>query len=312
MEREKTCVALVSNRAYLDKALLTIWQLRIFGRFKGDVVLVVGDDLRSAVPALGKSLLRITPVYFPDINRNVENSLIGNASTTLTSQSKKTFQFHKFYCFSTFFRKWSKVLYLDAKMRIYAPLSPLLKIDCSNSLVAHSDAFPEFRWKLGDQFNFTDFPELQPRLERTVDLKSDYFQTTMMYFDTRIIEEGTVNELVELSRKFPNSRTNDQGILNIWAQNKGLWAQLPTEKFGGRFLYDFYERPGFGVDDYLMLKYPRIPRKDFGWSRAEKIFEFVKRIERRRIDSLTPSPQENSSKPCKYPDPKVPKAPERH
>lgn len=285
MKSKGTCVALVCNRAYLDKALLTIWQLRIFGRFSGDVVLVIGDDLHDAMGALGRSLLRITPVYFPDIQRDLQNKVLDRAPGTLDSQSKKTFQFHKFFCFSPFFKRWNKVLSLDAKMRVYAPLGPLLQVDCSNSLVAHSDAYPDFKWTLTDQFNFADFPELRPKLSEVADLGSDYFQTTMMYYDTAIIEDGTVGELIELSRMFPNSRTNDQGIVNIWAQKKKIWKTLPTEKQGKRFLYDFHERPGHGPDDYLMVKYPKIPQKGLTWFVAATSFNFLRRIERRRIDS---------------------------
>jgi lipopolysaccharide biosynthesis glycosyltransferase len=288
MKSKGTCVALVCNRAYLDKALLTIWQLRIFGRFSGDVVLVIGDDLREAIGALRQSLLRIIPVYFPDIQRSFEDRVLDGARSALDSQSKKTFQFHKFFCFSPFFKKWNRVLYLDAKMRIYAPLGPLLEVDCTNSLVAHSDAYPDFEWTLTDQFNFADFPELRQKLSKVADLGSDYFQTTMMYYDTAIIEDGTVGELIELSRMFPNSRTNDQGIVNIWAQKKGIWKKLPTEKQRNRFLYDFHERPGYGPDDYLMVKYPKISRKDVAWFLSAKAFDFFRRMERRRVDSQSP------------------------
>ena len=105
MEPKDSCVALVSKRAYLDKALLTIWQLLIFGRFKGDVVLVVGDDLRSGLPALRKSLPRLTPVYFPDIDRNLEDSVLENAPTTLDSQSKKELSVPQVLLFLNFFQE---------------------------------------------------------------------------------------------------------------------------------------------------------------------------------------------------------------
>jgi hypothetical protein len=58
-------------------------------------------------------------------------------------------------------------------LRIYGPIMPLLEMDCSNSLVAHSDAYPEFRRTLGEQFNFADFPEIQPRISEVADLHCD-------------------------------------------------------------------------------------------------------------------------------------------
>jgi hypothetical protein len=110
----------------------------------------------------------------------------------------------------------------------------------------------------------------------------------MMYFDIGIFEDGTVDALFELSRKFPNSRTNDQGISNVWAQNRGIWTKLPTEKAKGRFLYDLHERPGCVPEDYLMLKYPGISRKDFAWGLSERIFGWIRNWEKRRLDSLAP------------------------
>lgn len=284
MGKRERCVALVSNKAYLEKALLTIWLLRVFGRYRGDVVLVVGDDLRESIATLKKSILRITPAYFPDVRRNREDALVNRAPTTVDSQRKKTFQFHKFHCFSPYFKRWRKVLYLDAKMRIYGDLDPLFQLDCSNSLIAHSDSFPSFESSLGDQFNFEDFPLLRKPLSTIADLDSDYFQTTMMYFDTSIITSTTVQELIDLSKKFPNSRTNDQGIINIWAKASRLWRPLPTEKHEGRFLYDFHERPGHLAKDYLMVKYPKLARRDFAWLLQARGFELLRRVERRLIN----------------------------
>ena len=272
----------MSNRAYLDKALLTVWQLRLFGRYRGDVVLVVGDDLKGAIRPLEKSLLRITPIHFPDIERSSEDALLRGAKSTLGAQSGKTFQFHKFFCFSPFFKKWNNILYIDAKMRIYAPISPILRLNCSDSIVAHSDSYPDFQRTLRDQFNFLDFPELELGLEREANLDADFFQTTMMYFDSSIIEEGSVEELVTLSRRFPNSRTNDQGIINIWSQGKNLWTRLPTARPGGGFFYDFHERAGREASDYIMLKYPKYPQKTAARSISNYAFSLFRTLENRR------------------------------
>jgi len=278
-----TCIALVSNRAYLRKALLTIWEVRLFGKFRGDIVLVVGNDLKDLTIAIGKSRLRIIPVCFPDIDRSQENRILDDLPGATYAQRSKSFQFHKFFCFSAFFKQWEKVLYLDAYMKIHAPLTPLLKINCANSIVAHSDAYPTYEWTLADQFNFLDFPDLLAPLSKIANLSVDYFQTGLMYYDTSIIDDETVGELIDLSKKFPNSRTNEQGILNIWAQRKSIWTKLPVDRHGRRFLYDYHERKEFDADDYIMLKYPKSEKKDLYRFLSLATFAFFWRAERKRI-----------------------------
>jgi len=287
MKSSSICVALVTNRAFLERCLYTIWQLRFFGKYRGDIALIVGDDLVSSIPMLEKLKLKIIPKYFSDIDRTRENRLLREAPGTVETQITKGFQFHKFYCFSEFFKRWDKVLYLDSKMRIFSSIRPILNLDCAGSLVAHADAFPDFQQTLGDQFNLKDFPETGDKISSIVPLASEYFQTTMMYFDTGIIDDQTVSELIELSRAFPNSNTNDQGIINIWALPRNLWARLPTDKQGRRYLYDFYERKKRKSEDYIMLKYPR-KLKVKGLRRlSQALFEIYRRVALAALERTT-------------------------
>ena len=266
-------MALVSNRAYLKKALTTIFEIRVFGKFLGDVVLIVGDDLKHAVPFLGKSVLGITPLHFADFELDRHVSLITGGAGLSGIEIPKIFQYHKFYCFHEDLRKWDRVLYVDAGMRVLRSIRPMMELDTSGAITAHSDAFPEFVWTLRDQFNFEDFPGKRAELEHLVSLDSDYFQTGVMHFDTAVSDASTVGELLELLGRFPNARTNDQAIINIWALSRGLWKRLPTSPVGGKMLYDFWERPPSTQRDYRMLKYPRggTPR---GHVLAHKFFGF--------------------------------------
>ena len=45
---------------------------------------------------------------------------------------------------------------------------------------------------------------------------NNYFQTGVMYFDTRIINEQTFKEIIELVTNYPITITNEQGILNLY------------------------------------------------------------------------------------------------
>ena len=256
----KICVVMVTNKLYLERCLATIWQLRLFGLYRGEVVLIVGDDLREQIPTLGRLGLKIIPRYFPEIDRSNQLERIMGGQGLSGTEESKGFQFHKFYCFDEFFLKWDRVLYVDAGMRVIRPIREILELDCSGSLLAHSDAFPTFVWRLENQFNLVDFPETRDLLGELVPLDSDYFQTTMMYFDTNIIQPQTVQDLRNLMVQFPNSRTNDQGIINLWALARNLWKRLPTHNSSGPSYYDFHERNDMETNDYILLKYPRQPR----------------------------------------------------
>ena len=97
-------------------------------------------------------------------------------------------------------------------------------------------------------------PDKISQMLNTYDFTSDYFQTTMFIYDTKIIEDNTVKRLVELAHMYPNAPTMDQGILNLYFTcERKLWKQIPIEDDKG-FLYDYHERPGYRARDYLILK----------------------------------------------------------
>ena len=251
-----TCIAIVSNRAFLKRALRTILELRIFGRYRGDVALVIGDDLVNDFAKIRKTFLDIKVYYFPDIDRTLENSLIQNARGNSGTEISKVFQYHKLHLFSLCFKRWDQLLCLDAGMRIFRPLKPIFELDVAGSLIAHSDVFPKSSGSLFSQFNLIDFPDTKEKIDTLNIATDDYFQSGFMYFDTNLIEANTKDILLNLMRAFPNSKTNDQGILNLWALKTGIWKKLPTSRFGNHYIYDYWERESRSPREYIMLKYP--------------------------------------------------------
>ena len=57
---------------------------------------------------------------------------------------------------------------------------------------------------------------------------------------------------MKLAYKYPISRTNEQGILNLYFK----FSQVPIFR-DGKFLYDYWERFGNTRDKYILLKYPK-------------------------------------------------------
>jgi len=85
-------------------------------------------------------------------------------------------------------------------------------------------------------------------------LSRDYFQTTTFIYDTDLIDEDTCDLLNDWSLKYFTSKTNDQGVINLFFN--GLHDCFKELKTGDEetCYYDFFERYGRKKEDYIMLK----------------------------------------------------------
>ena len=164
---------------------------------------------------------------------------------------QKQFQFHKFHLFNTFFKKWNYIFYLDCGITIFSDISPILNEVTENTLLAHSDAYPTYVWKLHTQFdkNYTNY---FTNLNNTYNLKIDYFQTTIMLYDTKIIKNDTYDNLLNLLIEYPISITNDQGIIALYFTNiQPSFKQIrPHNEV--IYFYDYLSRNK--NNKYIMLK----------------------------------------------------------
>jgi hypothetical protein len=167
----------------------------------------------------------------------------------------KKFQWHKLHLFNTFFKQWNYIFYLDCGLTIYDDINPLINERKPNKLLAHSDAFPTYNWKLHNQFdkNSSFFSILSEKYN----LNIDYCQTTIMLYDTSIIEEGTFNNLYNLMNEYPISITNDQGIIALYFTNiKPYFEQIRINN-DDTYFYDYHRR--HQGSKYIMLKNPNHP-----------------------------------------------------
>lgn len=251
MNNNNLCIVFVCNKAYFNKFIQTCNQLITHGGYKGDICLVIGDDLRddAALDRIKNS--KIIVKYFPDIIFTETFFKINNHISSDGRNITKKFQWHKLHLFNTFFKKWEYIFYLDCGMTIFSDVSPILKEAKENTLLAHSDAYPSYQWKLHTQFDKNN--RIFPKLNHTFNLNIDYFQTGIMLYDTKIIEENTFNDLYELSLSYPISKTNEQGIMALYFTNiKPLFAQIRTHN-ENTYFYDALRRNN--TNKYIMLKW---------------------------------------------------------
>lgn len=222
------CVVFVCNTAYWQKLLNTMKQLVSIGKYKGDIVVVIGDDKNEKTEEINLSKYigrNIIVKKFPEINfGNDFNKYFKN----LKRHQRWTwsgFQYHKYYVFDKYFKKWDNIFYMDSGIKIYKDINPMLKLFKKNTLLAHSDAWPKYKWKLDNQFDKTQ--DKFNELKKEFNLNVDYPQSTIMLYDTNIIKDNTLNNLIELTKKYPISITNDQGIIALyWTSIDKKWEQI--------------------------------------------------------------------------------------
>jgi hypothetical protein len=224
------CIVFLCDKAYFNKFIYTCNQLVTNGKYNGTICLVIGDDLYNdkLLDCDTVNNNNIIIKYFPDIQftnifLNIQEKMI-----RLPHWFQKKFQFHKLHLFNTFFKQWDFIFYLDCGITIFSDISPIINEISENTLLAHSDAYPTYEWKLHNQFNKNN-TEYFTKLNNTYNLNIDYFQTTIMLYDTKIIENNTFDCLLNLLETYPISITNDQGIIALYFTNiKPVFKQIKT------------------------------------------------------------------------------------
>lgn len=248
-------IVLLCNKKYLDKCIKTIFDLKTIGKYnkiEDKIILIKGDDWDlNNISKEYKNIIEnnCLLIHFSDLNLDEihKKHLEYPYSSPWDNHISKTFQWHKFYIFHSYFKQYKKILYLDVGIKIYSDIHPLFKIDCTNKLLAHSDAYPyQNGWKLKIQFEMEANKDCAVQLENNYNLDIDYFQSTIMLFDTNIISDNTFDELIKLMNKYPISKTNEQAIMNLYFNcDKKFWKQIPLG------YYDYMRRENY---NYILTK----------------------------------------------------------
>lgn len=250
---DKICVVLLCNASFFQKMIYTLNGIRTKGYF-GDVCIVIGDDLKDS-NLLNHPLLTVSNTYakhFSDIHFNESFMNAFNAIERAPLWRDKIFQYHKLHLFNVYFKQWDFIFYIDAGATVLGNIQPIIDSRKNKKLLAHSDAYHTYVWRLRDQFdkNHKDFD----RLQKTYDLDIDYPQTTIMLYDTSIIEDATSKDLITLAEKWNFSITNDQGIIALCFTNvKNVWEQISLGD-NITWYYDFMIRDHKKDKSHLILK----------------------------------------------------------
>ena len=129
----------------------------------------------------------------------------------------------KFFLFTSYFKRWRKVIYLDGDINVRAPINNLIKKKGFNAVgdYGHKKA------SLNGQFfsSNEDNHKLFDQLNQNYDLKSTPFNSGVMVFDTNIITKKTFCKFKKIFIKYAHlSAFHEQSLLNLCFHNK--WNKL--------------------------------------------------------------------------------------
>jgi hypothetical protein len=240
-----TAFVTLSDATYFPKAIRTIQELMDAGEWKGDIVFIA-VDFDPPPDQLQKNVIVFRTTHI-NTDRLVENfhkhpirSLPDNR------HFGKLYQWDKLQVFKSFFRHWERIVFLDAGLRVFNPVHPLLDLDWRGKFMAPDDCLPydngtRFACQLDLDANpdvtariFTDFP-------REI-LDKHYFINCIFVFDTALLDKISYQEMETAMNTYPICMCNEMGIMNLIFNFKlGVWQPFP-EKVGDKYLYGWCER----------------------------------------------------------------------
>tara|TARA_Y100000389_G_scaffold76692_1_gene73434 strand:+ start:10946 stop:11770 length:825 start_codon:yes stop_codon:yes gene_type:complete len=240
---QSIAICVVGNFRYLFKHLNTfINQVRNEGCYSGPILILTSRlTLKSLIPLDDRSNLTFFTFKKIKFSKLAEKSLKTlDTGDQPNRHVTKNFQWHKLHLFDEKLKKWKYIFYIDINMKIHSDINPILDLKEKNILFANEDSNDENNWKLSGQFDAThpQYLELKKNFNLNV---TNYFQTGILFFDTEIIKNNTKNDLIDLVEKYPISKTNEQGIMNLYFYSiKNTYKTLPRT-VNKNITYNYWE-----------------------------------------------------------------------
>lgn len=243
MKENKNVIAVVGNFKFLRNHVNQfISNLRNQGKYQGELLILTSLFTPTFLIKNIKKDINLTVIRLPKIKfdkKTKKRFLSLNTNDQPNRFKKKNFQWFKLNLFHVRLKEWDKILYLDINLTIHKNINNIFKIPVRNSFLAKADGYPNYNRLLISQFDKTQHEIKQ--MKRIYNLNSnDYFQTGLMYFDTSIIYKDMISDILRIAKEYPISITNEQGILNLYFQNrKGVYKELP-EFLGDDIIYYYW------------------------------------------------------------------------
>ena len=255
-----TCFVLICDNNYFHKLQVTIKDLKIFGKWSGDTVVITIDfDLTDEF----KNNYSIIEKKFPLIDKSILLNKIGQGfSNSDGRELGKLNQWEKLHVFDDYFLQWDRIVFLDAGLRVLDDVKYLLELDCSNSILAPNDV-PEYLNK-DQRFNSQvsyDNPDMIELIKKDFGdiLNETYMLNCMWMYDTNILHICNKQQLIDAMNTYTLCKTNEMTVMNLLFHFKyHLWKEFPYKSSHGKFLFEWSElNHTFYTNwrDYCFMKY---------------------------------------------------------
>ena len=175
---------------------------------------------------------------------------------------RKLYQWDKLQVFKPFFRRWERVVFLDAGHRVLNPVHPLLDLEWRGKFIAPDDSDLNDNGKrFRRQMDFNSNPDVTERLfseyPKSI-LDERYFLNCMFMYDTDLLDRTSFEELETAMNRFPIAYSNEMAIMNlIFTFKLRVWQPLPMKMDNGMFLFGWceYNYPGTHYSQFHFIKY---------------------------------------------------------
>lgn len=255
---ESVVICVVGNFKYLRKYLNNfIENIRVKGNYSGEVLVVTSFFTPIFLLKIkNKHSLQFIKFRKIKFKRDTDKSLKNlNSKGQPNRHIYKNFQWYKVHLFDSKFKNWNYVFYMDINLIIHDDVNQIIKLKEKEKLLAREDSYPNFDWKLSEQFDTTDnrFIELSKKYDLNI---TNYFQTGLMIFDTKIINNFTKSEIIDLVNEFPITLTNEQAIFNLYfIYHSKAYKALPAQVDGKTTYYYWKENETTIITKQLVPKY---------------------------------------------------------
>lgn len=235
-----TAFVTLCDKSYFPRACRTIQELRTHGGWTGDVVLIAVD---FAPPPLDNVLVWVV-THIPT------DALVKTLRAfPITPQADnrhfaKLYQWDKFYVFHDCFRRWDRIVFLDAGLRVTGSVDPLLALEWKGKLLAPDDVGPyddakRFECQLDLVANPAATFRFLGAFPNSLDKK--YFLNCMFVYDTALLDKCSMTEMVTMMNDYPICLCNEMGIMNmVFTLKLNVWEPFPF-KVGDKYLFAWNE-----------------------------------------------------------------------
>ena len=266
----KTVIVILSDIHQKDRARRTILDVRTRGQWTGDMVwITVGfDPSHDFIEYYDIRPYRVEHLDTSGLLAYYQKHPL--RPTCDNRETQKLTQWDKFYVFDSWFLQWERVIYLDAGLRVVDRLQHLLDLDCTGLILAPDDVASydtEKRFSGMIELESERHPHIVEDFLKEYSpeiLKERYFLNCMWMYDTRLLHQIHMTELIDAMNRYPICRCNEMTIMNlIFTFKHRVWKPFPEHcpNDDRRRLFGWTERdrdygPYTTWRDFCFLKYP--------------------------------------------------------